>query len=254
LCIGAGICRGHATHLPPHNLREVVNGVMHLLATSCSWRSLPKDFPPFTTVRNHFHGWSRSGLLNEILAFLMARERQRTGRSAAPTAAIIDSRSVSTVEARSDTCGYDAGKKIKGRKRHLVVDADGNPLAAQVHPADVQDRDGAVPLLLALQAERKTVETVFADSACSGDKLASALVAAGCRVTVEVVKKPKGTKGFVLLPRRWVVERTFGWLRRCRRLAKDVERTIASSLAWFHLAMIRVLLRRLGRWELPVIN
>ena len=126
------------------------------------------------------------------------------------------------MKAGSDGCGYDAGKKIKGRKRHLVVDVNGNLLVAQVHPANLQDRDGAVPLLLELQTHQETVRTVFADSAYGGDKLATALKEATCPITVEVVKKNKESKGFVVLPRRWVVERTSGWLRRCRRLSKGV--------------------------------
>ncbi len=138
------------------DLREVTNAILHLLATGGPWRSLPKDFPPLATVRNHFYRWSRSGLLDKIVADFTARERRRAGRPAAPSAAIIDSRSVTTVEACAETSGHDAGKKVKGRKRHLVVDTGGNPLVARVHPADVQDRDGAVPLLLALHTERKT--------------------------------------------------------------------------------------------------
>ena len=149
-------------------------------------------------------------------------------------------------------CGYDAGKKIKGRKRHIAVDVDGNPLAAQVHPANIQDRDGALPLLLELQARQGTVRTVFADGAYGGNKLASALKQSHCPITVEVVKKAKDDKGFTVIPRRWVVERSFGWLRRCRRLSKDFERSIASALAWLRLALIRVLMRRITRDQVTV--
>ncbi len=241
--------RGRPRHV---DLREVVNAIFYMLWTGCSWRALPKDFPAFTTVQNYFYPWSRSGVLNRIRARFTALERLRSGRSTEPSAAIIDSQSVTTVEAGSGGCGYDAGKKIKGRKRHLAVDTDGNLLVAQVHPANIQDRDGAVPLLLALQAHQETVRTVFADSAYGGDKLATALKEANCPITVEVIKKAKDGKGFVVIPRRWVVERTFGWLRRCRRLCKDFERSIASALAWLRLALIRVLMRRLARNHVTV--
>ncbi len=157
-----------------------------------------------------------------------------------------------TVEAGSEECGDDAGKTIKGRKRHLAVDVDGNTLAAQVHPAHIQDRDDVRPLLLALQAGQNTVQTVFADGACGGDKLASALKEANCSITVEVIGKPRDAKGFVVISRHWLVERTFGWLRRCRLLSRDFKRSIASSLAWLLLALSRVLMRRLGRMQVPV--
>ena len=156
------------------------------------------------------------------------------------------------MEAGGDTCGYDAGKKVSGRKRHLVVDVDGSPLVAHVHPADVQDRDGAVPLLMHLQARQGEVRTVFADGGYDGPKLREALQKAGCSITVTVVKKPEDCKEFVLLPRRWVVERTFGWLRYTRRLSRDFERSLASALAWLQWSLIRVLMRRLGCSQVTV--
>ncbi len=165
---------------PRHvDLREVVNAIAYILWTGCSWRALPKDFPAFTTVQTYFYAWSRSGVLEQVCARFTTLERLRSGRSADPSAANIDSRSVPTVEAGSDECGDDAG----------------NTLAAQVHPAHIQDRDGARPLLLALQAGQNTVQTVFADGACGGNKLASALKEANCPITVEVIGKPRDTKG-----------------------------------------------------------
>ncbi len=143
---------------------------------------------------------------------------------------------------------------IKGGKRHLAVDVDSNTLAAQVHPAHIQDRDGARPLLLALQAGQDTVQTVFADGAYGGNKLASTLKKANGPITVEVIGKPRDAKGVVVMSRRWVVERTFGWLRRCRRPSRDFERSIASALAWLLLALSRVLMRRLGRIQVTVTN
>ncbi len=208
----------------------------------------------FTTVQTYFYAWSRSGVLEQVCARFMTLERLRSARSADPSAAIIDSRSVPTVEAGSEECGDDVGKTIKGRERHLAVDVDGNMLAAQVHPAHIQDRDGARPLLLALQASQNTVQTVFADGACGGDKLASALKKANCPITVEIIGKPRDAKGVVVMSRRWVVERTFGWLRRCQRLSRDFERSIASALAWLLLALSRVLMRRLGCMQVTVTN
>ena len=144
-----------------------------------------------------------------------------------------------TVEAGSEECGDDAGKMT---------------LAAQVHPAHIQDRDGARPLLLALQAGQNTVQAVFADGACGGNKLASTLKEANGSITVEVIGKPRDTKGVIVMSRRWVVERSFGWLHRCRRLSRDFERSIASSLAWLLLALSRVLMRRLGRMQVTGTN
>lgn len=235
------------------NMREVVNAILYLLWTGCAWRALPKDFPAFTTVQHYFYAWSRSGVLDRIGTRLTDLERMRCGRRTEPSAAVVDSQSVPTVEAGRAGSGYDdAGKRVKGRKRHIAVDVDGNLLAAQVHPAGVQDRDGAVPLLVELHRRRSTVQTVFADGGYAGDKLRTALREAGCQVTVDVVRKPADSKGFEVLPRRWVVERTFGWLRRCRRLSKDFERTMASGLAWLRLALVRVLVRRLARHQVSV--
>ncbi len=234
------------------DLRDVVNAIAYMLWTGCSWRALPKDCPAFTTVQIYFYAWSRSGVLEQVCVRFTTLERLRSGRSADPSAAIIDSQSVPTVEAGSEECGYNTGKTIKGCKRHLAVDVDGNTPAAQVHSAHIQDRDGARPLLLALQAGQNTVQTVFADGACGGNKLASALKKANCPITVEVIGKPKDTKGVVVMSRRWVVERSFGRLRRCRCLSRDFERSIASALAWLLLALSRVLMRRLGRMQVTV--
>ncbi len=221
------------------DLRDVVNVIACMLWTGCSWRSLPKDCQAFTTVQTYFYAWSRSGVLEQVYARFTTLERLRLGLSADPSAAIIDSQSVTTVEARSEECGDDAGKVT---------------LAAQVHPAHIQDRDGARPLLLAVQAGQNTVQIVFADGACGGDKLVGALKEANCSITVEVTGKSRDAKGFVVMSRRWVVERNFGWLRRFRRLFRDFERSIASALAWLLLVLSRVLMRRLGRMQVTVTN
>jgi len=176
---------------------------------------------------------------------LRGRERLRLGRDPEPSAGVIDWRSAKTTESGGPR-GCDAGKNVKGRKRHVVVDTEGLPLTTRVHPADVQDRDGAVGPLTEPRAAHPSVELVWADSGHSGPKLRSALGERDCRIRIEVVGKIADS-GFEVLPRRWVVERTFAWLNRCRRLSKDVERTVASAVAWLRVAAIRLLSRRLAR-------
>jgi putative transposase len=163
------------------------------------------------------------------------------GREASPTAAVIDSQSVKTTEAGGPR-GYDAGKKVNGRKRHAMVDTDGRPLALQVHPANVQDRDGAVPLLKESRKRFPFVRRAFADSAYAAQQVVEAT-----SIAIEIVRKAPGQVGFTVHPRRWVVERLFAWLNRNRRLAKDFEATIASAASFLYAASVMLLLRRLGR-------
>lgn len=227
------------------NLRAVVNAVLYILATGCQWRALPKDFPPRSTVQGYFYRWRDDRTWHWINDALVKLARASAGRQPAARAGIIDSQSAPTTESGGPR-GIDAGKRVKGRKRHIVTDTEGFLLAVLVHEANIQDPHGAVPLLRALRRRFPRLGHIFADRIYRGSQLRSAIADCG-PWSIEIVERPPGVKGFQLLPRRWVVERTFAWLGRSRRLAKDFETTIASSTAWIVLASIKLLSRRLAR-------
>jgi transposase len=226
-------------------LRRVVEALLYLLRTATPWRLLPRDFPHRSTVQRYFYAWQAQGLWERINFVLVQHARECDGREASPSAGVIDSQSVKTTESGGPR-GYDAGKKIKGRKRHILTDTIGHLVAAQVHTADIQDRDGAPGLLASIRYRYPWLRHVFADGGYAGEKLASALAGHG-QWQIEIVKRSDRSAGFYVLPRRWVVERTFAWLNRNRRLAKDFEVTLASSQAWIYLASVQLLARRLTR-------
>ena len=254
----ADLFESHGPGKPPkYPRRQIVDACCYVVRSGCPWRMLPKDLPPWQDVYAHFRRWTDKGRFEAMQDRLRALWRERQGRGPEPTAAVVDSQSVKT-SAQGGPKGFDAGKKVKGRKRHLAVDVLGLVLAVLIHPADVQDRDGALPLVGAAMAKCPTIKKLYVDAAYGGD--CAEQLRGQYDLDVEVVRRPPKAglwtvagepapapaAPFPILPKRWVVERTHSWVERARRLSKDYDRRLDVSAAWVWLAQSRLLLRRLA--------
>jgi transposase len=229
-----------------HARRLILDAVFYLVAEGIRWRALPKEFPPWQTVYGFFTRWRDDGTWQRVHDALRDQVRVLEGRDPLPTAAVIDSQSVKGAETvGAARRGYDAGKKINGIKRHVAVDTLGLLLVVMVSTAGVQDRDGAFRLLSLLRERFSTIQLVWADGGYAGRLVTWA--AKVIRLSVTVVKRSDDTKGFAVLPRRWVVERTLAWLTRNRRLVRDYERRADTHEAMTTIAMIALMSRRLAR-------
>jgi transposase len=228
--------------------RQVVDAIFYVVDNGIKWRALPTDFPPWSTVYNYFAAWAAAGVTQQVLDALRDRVRLAEGRVAVPSAAIVDSQSVKAAETVGrGSRGYDAGKKINGTKRHIAVDTMGLLLCVLVTAASVQDRDGARPLLTLLAAYCQRVKLVWADGGYAG-KLVD-WTRDQLRIALTIVKRTDDMTGFVVLPRRWVVERTLAWITRHRRCARDYERLPTHHEAMVHWTMIRITSQRLAKYN-----
>jgi|tagenome__1003787_1003787.scaffolds.fasta_scaffold20309690_1 transposase len=235
-----------------HARRDIVDAILYVVRSGCAWRQLPVDFPPWETVYWYFTRWEQQKLTFRMVDALRAQVRVGEGREPEPSAGLMDSQSVKGADTVGvETRGYDAGKKVNGRKRFIATDTLGLLLVVLVLPASVQDRDGAKQLLLELRHRQRMaraarrVRHLFADSGFAGKLVewAHALL----KTTIEIVRKPQGQKGFAVIPRRWAVERTLAWLTSYRRLARDYERHPATSEAIIRWAAITTMTRRIAR-------
>jgi transposase len=228
--------------------RDVVDAIRYVMRTGCQWDALPVDFPPHPLVKHYFTVWTRDGTLSRIHHCLREQVRQVEGRTVDPSAALLDAQAVRGAETvpRSSR-GFDAGKRINGRKRHIVTDTCGWLLAVAVTGAGVQDRDAGRLLLWIVRTVFPTVRLVWADSGYAGKLVDYATTTLG--ITVQIVSKLAGQVGFVVLPRRWCVERTFSWINRCRRTVRDYERLPEHHAATVYWAMIIIMGRRLARHQ-----
>jgi putative transposase len=224
------------------DLRDVVDAILYIVRTGCQWDELPKDYPNHNSVYYHYAKWRDDGTWRHINEVLRQAERTEQGRTSEPSAAIVDSQSVKTTEVGGEH-GYDAGKKVNGRKRHIVVDTLGHLLEVVVHAANIQDRDGAKLVLDKLSpATKESLRKLWADGGYAGALID--WVHEHLEAVLEIVSREPGQTGFQVLPKRWIVERTFAWFGRYRRLSKDYEQLTASSEAMIYLASIHTLLKR----------
>lgn len=245
-----------------HSLREILNAIFYIVRSGCAWRLLPQDLPPWKTVYHYFRLWRIKGIWEQLNAALRQRVRIRIGRDPHPSAGIVDSQSVKTTGVGGPR-GFDGGKKINGRKRHVLVDTQGLLTRVVVHPADIPDCDGVVLLLDEGQALSPRLCHLWMDGSYKGRGKEWIETTLGWSVSiVQHPPKPRGVwaredavidwaailppPGFRVLPRRWVVERTFAWCGQSRRLSKDYERLCSTSEAFIYAAMVRLMVRRLA--------
>ena len=222
------------------DMRVVMEGIFYVLQSGCAWRLIPKEFPPKSTEHGYFRRFVAEGLWDRMMTVLHEQAREKEGRDGQPTYAIIDSQSAKTGPNAGHDKGFDAGKKVKGRKRHIVVDTLGFILKADVHAADIQDRDGRAGVL-----DRLTQYFPFLVAICGDGGYAGPAAQSHCPRQLDIVKRNQA--GFEVLPIRWIVERTFAWIGINRRMAIDHERYASTTLGFMHLAMIKILIRRLAR-------
>lgn len=224
-----------------YELREIVNAILYLVKTGCQWTMLPQDFPQWTIVYYYFSVWKQNGILEEIHESLVEKIRVQHNRKEEPSVGIIDAQSVKSTLVSSQDKGFDAGKKVKGIKRHIIVDTLGLILAVVIQSASVQDRDGAISVIDKLTENWKKIIKIFADSGYRGNLIA--IVQNRFKIELEIIKRNE-LHTFKVLPKRWIVERTFAWIDTNRRNSKNYERLNQTSVAMVHLSAIRIMLNR----------
>jgi putative transposase len=224
-----------------YDLREIINAILYVVKTGCQWRMLPGDFPNWPIVYYYFSRWKKNGLWEEVHESLVEKIRKREGRDEEPTVGIIDAQSVKNTLVSSEDKGFDAGKKIKGIKRHIMVDTLGLILAVVIQGASVQDRNGALEVIEKMVESWKRIIRIFADGGYSGTLINK--VKGRFKIDLEIIKRQE-SDSFKVLPKRWIVERTFAWLDTNRRNSKNYERLNQTSVSMVHLSAIRIMLNR----------